>query len=194
MTLWGLVIVISSSACAYGQDSKLMSPQPEHALLKRFAGEWQFVKRSVPADGRSDIVGRGEISAKMIGHFFVVCKWNGKVYGTDFEAVQSFGYSVKKKKYTGTWIDSLMSYQWQLDGTVTEAKPKFVVVSNGPGAKDKTTEFRETYHFRPADNIHIIAEMKQDDKWQQFMTTDLSRKKVASKAAAREKVTPDSKP
>lgn len=164
-------------AIAATQDSDIVTPQPEHKLLRRFAGEWEFVKRSVPPDGRSNIVGRGQVSARMIGEFFVLGEWKGELYGMKFEAVQTFGYSVQKKRYVGTWIDSIISHQWQIEGPAEQSDDRLTASTKGPGPDGQLGEFRETYDFKSENEIVAIAEMKQGDKWHQFMTTEFKRKK-----------------
>src|SRR5262249_23323753 len=100
------------------QEPTLDTPQPEHKLLERFAGRWHFEKLSTADEGsKPESLGTGTISAELVGGFFVVGRWSGKVYGTDYKAVQSLGFDIKQKKYTGCWIDSSMSYRWELSGT-----------------------------------------------------------------------------
>ncbi len=171
------LIVLLLATIADAQESKLITPQPEHALLRRFVGEWSFVKKAVPADGKSAIVGRGEISARMVGDFFALCQWKGDLYGTDFEAVQTLGYSITKKQYVGTWIDSILSHLWHFEGEANKAGNKVVVIAEGPGPGDGTAEFKETYDFRSPDEIVITGEMKQGNQWIPFMTTELKRTK-----------------
>src|SRR5262249_15636859 len=87
------------------QEPTLDKPQPEHKLLERFVGEWNFEKLSAPGEGsKPENFGKGMISAELVGDFFVVCRWSGNVYGADYKAFQSLGYDIKQKKYTGCWI------------------------------------------------------------------------------------------
>jgi hypothetical protein len=156
----------------------LDAPQPEHKLLERLAGEWRFEKLSAPAaDGsKPQNFGEGTISAELVGGFFVVCRWSGNVYGTDYKAIQSLGYDIKQKKYTGCWIDSTMSYRWELSGAVDEKSKELTITASGPGPTGGTMTFRERYQFDSADSITIIGEMRQGEKWVTFMTTRLTRK------------------
>ncbi|MDJ0836520.1 MAG: DUF1579 domain-containing protein [Acidobacteriota bacterium] len=155
-----------------------LHPQPEHELLKRFAGEWQFEKRSAPADGAPpQRVGSGSVEAEMLGGFFVVCKWSGDLYETDFKAVQTLGYDVDKGRYSGSWVDSIMSYRWQYDGSLEAVSKELVITAGGPGPGDDTAKFRERYRFDSADTITVVARMLQDGQWVTFMTTHLTRKK-----------------
>ena len=54
------------------ESPSFVTPQPEHKLLDRFAGEWSFEKLSVPDDGAEpDTLGKGLVSAELVGGFFV---------------------------------------------------------------------------------------------------------------------------
>lgn len=170
-------LVFSILNMASAQESKLYTPQPEHELLKRFAGEWQFEKESAPGDGSTpQKLGSGEMKAELLGGFFVVCRWSGSVYETDFNAVQTLGYDVDKEEYSGSWVDSIMSYRWQLNGPLN-SKGELVIAASGPGPTGGTTKFRERYQFKSANSISVVAEMLQDEKWVTFMTTRLTRKR-----------------
>jgi hypothetical protein len=164
-------------AMSSAQESKLYAPQPEHELLKRFEGEWKFEKLSMAADGSTPgKLGAGEITAELLGGFFVVCKWSGNVYDSDYAAVQTLGYDIDKKAYSGLWIDNTMSYQWQLNGSLEADGKELVISASGPGPNGGTSKFRERYQFKSADSITIVAEMLQEEKWVAFMTSQLTRK------------------
>lgn len=171
LTFWNLTM-------ASGQEEKLYSPQPEHKLLERFAGEWTFERMSAPDDGSEpQNLGSGKVHAELLGGFFVVCRWTGSVYGADYKAVQTLGFDVDKSVYAGTWVDSFMSYQWQLHGSLESNTKEFIVLASGPGPNGGTKKYRERYQFESADSIAIVAEMFEGDKWVTFMTTNLARKK-----------------
>jgi hypothetical protein len=108
---------------------------------------------------------------------FVVCRWSCKVYETDYKAFLSLGYNIKQQKFTGCWIDSTMSYRWELSGTVDEKSRELTITASGPSPTGGTATFRERYQFNSADSITIIAEIQQGEKWVSFMTTRLTRKR-----------------
>ena len=175
-TFVAATLVLWSVNMSAAQESKLYTPQPEHEILKRFEGEWRFEKLSAAADGSTPgKLGAGKITAELLGGFFVVCKWSGKVYDTNYAAVQTLGYDADKKAYTGLWIDNTMSYQWPLHGSLAVDSKELVLTSSGPGPSGGTRQFRERYQFKSADSITVIAEMLQDKKWVTFMTTQLTR-------------------
>jgi hypothetical protein len=177
-SLIAVALTISYSIMASAQDPRFDLPQPEHSLLERFAGEWQFERESVPQDGSTPHnLGTGMISAEMIGDFFVVSRWSGNVYGADYEAFQSLGYDIEHKKYTGYWIDSFISYRWELSGTVDEETQELTMTTSGPAPTGGTGTFRERYQFNSADSITIIGEMQRGEEWVAFTSTRLTRKR-----------------
>jgi Protein of unknown function (DUF1579) len=174
----GTSILADDKADPAKQQPTLDTLQPEHKMLERFTGEWRFEKQIAPEDGsKPQNLGTGTISAELVGGFFVVCRWSGKVYGTDYKASQSLGYDIKQKNYTGSWIDSSMSYRWELSGTVDEKSQQLTITTSGPGPTGGTCTFRERYQFNSADSITIIGEMQKGEKWVPFITTRLTRKR-----------------
>lgn len=173
-------LALSTASFASAQEEKLYSPQPEHKLLERFAGEWTFERMSATDDGsKPENLGAGDVHAELLGGFFVVCRWTGNLYGGDYKAVQTLGYDVDKSVYAGTWVDSIMSYQWQLNGSYESDNKEFVVQATGPSPSGGTKKYRERYQFDSTDSISIVAQMLDGEKWVTFMTTRLTRKKDA---------------
>ncbi|HEY8461879.1 MAG TPA: DUF1579 family protein [Blastocatellia bacterium] len=127
--------------------------------LQRFAGEWRLEKLSAPQDGsKPENFGEGTISAELVGDFFVVSRWSGKVDGADYKAVQSLGYDIKRKKYAGCWTDSTMSYRWELSGVVDEKSKELTIMASGPGPTGGAATFRERYQFNSADSMQRLAD------------------------------------
>jgi hypothetical protein len=176
--LIAVALVISNLTTVSAQEPRLDLPQPEHGLLERLAGEWQFERQSVPGGGANpQTLGSGTISAELVGHFFVVSRWSGNVYGADYEAVQSLGYDIEQQKYTGDWIDSFMSFRWPLAGSVDAERQELTITTSGPAPTGGTATFRERYQFNSADSITITGEMRRGEAWVPFTTTLLTRKR-----------------
>jgi hypothetical protein len=183
MRIFFAALICAGSLTASGGTATAQEPTydkvlPEHKLLERLAGEWEFEKQYIPADGsKPESLGTGTISAVSVGGYFVDCRWSGKVYGADYQASQSLGYDIKQKKYTGHWIDSSMSYRWELGGAVDEKSQELTISTSGPSPGGGTCTFRERYQFKAKDSITIIGEMQQGGQWVPFITTQLTRKK-----------------
>ena len=90
-----------------------------------------------------------------------------------------------KKKYVGTWVDSMMNHMWRYEGHVDDTGKKLILVAEGPNfmAEGKLTRFRDSYEFKTPDTIIATSEMMSDDgKWFTFMTGKITRKPVAKSA------------
>ena len=182
ISLVALFCTVGFAASGTLAGEKYITPQPEHELLKRFEGAWRFEKLAAAADGSTpEKLGTGEIKAELVGGFFVVSKWSGNVYGGDYSAVQTLGYDMDRKAYTGLWIDNTMSYQWPLHGSWEADKKELVIAASGPSPTGGICKFRERYQFKSADSITVVAEMLQKEKWVTFMTTQLTRKEKTPK-------------
>jgi hypothetical protein len=68
-SLIAAVLVLSLLNGSSAQESKLYAPQPEHELLKRFAGEWQFEKMTAPGGGSSETGFWGN-QGRVVGRLF----------------------------------------------------------------------------------------------------------------------------
>jgi hypothetical protein len=52
--------------------------------------------------------------------------------GTEFVGHGVMGYDTLKKKYTGSWIDSMSTAIWTMEGTADDAGKVFTSVMEGP--------------------------------------------------------------
>jgi hypothetical protein len=176
-SLLAAILAVSHATMASAQEPRFDIAQPEHALLERFAGEWEFERLSVPAEGSEpETLGAGTISAAMVGDFFVFSHWSGNIYGSDYKALQALGYDIEQAKYTGYWVDSFISFRWELSGTIDEGSRELTLTTRGPGPTGGTMTFRERYQFHSGDSITIIGEIQRGESWVAFTTTRLTRK------------------
>ncbi len=173
-----LAMALGSAGHAIAQEVRYDVAQPAHQLLERLAGEWDFERRGPATDsGTPQTLGRGRVSAEMIGDFFVASRWSGTIYGFDYEALQTLGYDVESERYRGDWMDSFMSFRWELSGSVDDANQELVLTSAGPAPTGGTATFRERYRFEDADVITVFGEMQQGDGWAALSTTVLTRRR-----------------
>jgi hypothetical protein len=176
--LMALILTIFSLTIASAQEPRFDLPQPEHGLLERLAGEWHFERQNVPGEGSEpQILGTGTVSAEMVGKFFVVSRWSGMIYGVDYAAFQSLGYDIEQEKFAGSWIDSFISFRWDLTGTVDEESRELTITTSGPGPTGGTAAFRERHLFHTADSITIFGEMQRGENWVTITRTRLTRKR-----------------
>jgi hypothetical protein len=111
----------------------------------------------------------------MVGDFFVVSRWSGNLYGFTYEAWQSLGFDIEQKRYSGQWIDSFISFRWDLHGSVEEESQELVLTTSGPAPGGGTAMFRERYQFDSPDSITIFGEIHRREGWVAISATRLTR-------------------
>jgi len=154
-------------------------PQEQHQWLERFAGEWVTQSEGSMGPDQPPMKCEGTMTSRMLGGFWVINEMQGDVMGAPMTGLQTIGYDPEKKKYVGTWVDSMTNLLWQYEGTVDESGNKLSLLAEGPNmmAAGKTTQFEDAYEFKTPDHILVTSSMLgEDGKWIVFMKGDLRRK------------------
>ncbi len=163
------------------QDPQAMpEPTKEHQWLKQFQGEWTTQQKGDLGPGQPPMACSGTITSRMVGGFWVVNEMKGDIMGVPMTGLQTIGYDVSKKKYVGTWVDSMTSFIWHYEGNVDETGKILTLEADGPNfmAEGKLTKFRDIYEFKPTGEIAIYSKMLgEDGKWVTFMTGVAKKKK-----------------
>ncbi len=158
-------------------------PQPEHRWLERFVGQWVTENESVVEPGKPAMKCQGTMNARMLGGFWVITEVENNMMGTKVNAIQTIGYDPQRKKYVGTWVDSMMNHLWQYSGTVDETGRTLTLEAEGPSflEEGKTGQFRDTYEFKTKDHIVVTSSMRdKEGNWVTFMTGEAQRKNQAA--------------
>ena len=106
------------AAARVQEGPPMPKPQKEHEFLKQFEGTWDSVSKFRMADGQPWIEAKGTESNRMIGGFWLLSTWKGDMFGQPWEGTGATGYDPYKKKYVGSWVDSMMPCLSTGEGTV----------------------------------------------------------------------------
>jgi hypothetical protein len=173
-------LVLALMSATFAQPApETTQPTKEHQLLQQFVGEWETSSEGVTAPGQPTITCTGTAKSRMIGGFWVVSELETDMMGTKIVALQTIGYDATKKKYIGTWVDSMFNHMWHYVGAVDASGKKLVLEAEGPNfmAGDKTTKYRDSYEFKSKDHIESTSSMLgEDGKWIDFMKGQFRRK------------------
>ncbi len=179
-TLSMLSLIVITTAAVHAQElPQLPGPEKEHQWLAQFVGEWSTKSRADMGPGQPAMECEGSISSRMIGGFWVLNEVKGDMAGTEMVGIQTVGYDPAKKKYVGTWVDSMVNHMWRYEGTVDATGKIFTLEAEGPNfmAEGKLTKFQDIYEFKSADEMALSSRMLGDDgKWITFMTGTAKRK------------------
>ena len=95
--------------------------------------------RTMGGPNAEPMVSKGtETNTVMPGGLWVLSKFEGDFGGMPFEGRGQFGYDVLKKKYVGTWIDSMTPSVCVLDGSYDAKTKTMTYVGDGVDASSKT--------------------------------------------------------
>jgi hypothetical protein len=138
--LCGVASILGASAMAQQPPS----PTAEHKILASDEGTWDATIKSFTAGPDAEpMISKGtEVNTVLSGGLWVLSKFEGDFGGMKFEGRGQFGYDPNKKKYVGTWIDSMNPTLSVLEG---EYDPKtktmtFTGEGTGPDGKTKYTQ------------------------------------------------------
>ena len=130
--------------------------------------------------GKPAIKAKGTETSRLIGGFWVVGEGKGEMMNMPFTSVLTLGYDPDKKKYVGTWVDSMSSYLWKYEGTVDATGKILTLETEGPCpmAPGKLSKFREVTEFKSKDHRVFTSSILADDgKWTTMVTVNSHRKK-----------------
>lgn len=178
--LGAIAFAVSIHSTLLAQQPEFPSPTKEHEWLKQFVGEWESHSKASMGPDQPPFECKGTMTTRMLGGFWVVNEISADMMGTTVTGLQTIGYDPAKKKYVGTWVDSMANYMWKYEGSVDESGKKLTLATEGPNymAEGKLTTFRDTYEFKSADHIIATSLMQMEDgTWVTFMTGTMQRKK-----------------
>lgn len=152
------VSLLSQSLAAEPEIPRAVRPRPEHEFLKRFVGEWECTTEAFFGPGKSATT-KGTMTAHMIGNFWVVIDRKANVAGLAYHGRATYGYDSRRKKYIGTFTDSMAPILWQYEGEADENS--LAVESEGPHPSlPGKHRFRNTWEFKGDDEIVLTSEME----------------------------------
>jgi hypothetical protein len=175
-----VLLIAMSSALVAQEVPAFPQPTKEHEWLQQFVGEWETEAEASMGPGQPPMKCKGKAASRMLGGFWLINESQGDMMGMTVNAVQTIGYDAEKKKYVGTWVDSMINYMWRYEGTVDDTGKKLILEAEGPNfmTGGKLTKFRDAYEFKSKDHIEATSSMLGDDgKWVQFMVGQMRRKK-----------------
>ena len=83
------------------------TPGPEHEMLKKDVGTWDATVEMFMAPGAPPAVSKGTETVTMLGGFWQVGEFKSEMIGQPFEGQGITGYDPAKKKFVGTWVDTM---------------------------------------------------------------------------------------
>jgi hypothetical protein len=172
----GLSLLVSLS-CGTAMAQEMPKPQKEHEWVQQLTGEWDTEGEITSEPGKPPMKTKGGEVNRSIGGFWILSEHKGDFFGTPFTGILSLGYSPEKKKYVGTWIDSVTSHLWSYTGSLDEAGKALTLDAEGPGHDGTPAKFREILTVVDKDKKTFSSSIEKDGQYVTFLKITYTRKK-----------------
>jgi hypothetical protein len=161
------------------QPPDMPKPQKEHAWLEQFVGEWETEASVTMGPGQEPMKMKGTEAGRKLGGFWVVVEGKGDAFGMPFASLLTLGYDTEKKKYVGTWVDSMQNTMWKYEGSLDATGKILTLDTEGPNPMTgKLGKFKDVTEFKSKDERIFTSSIQGDDgKWTTFLTVTCKRKK-----------------
>ena len=121
---------LATSAMAQESPAK---PLPEHKILASDEGTWDATIRMYAGgpDAEPSVSKGSEVNEVLPGGLWVLSKFEGEFGGMKFHGRGQFGFDPVKKKYVGTWLDSMSTILSVLEGDYDAKTKTMTYVGDG---------------------------------------------------------------
>lgn len=129
-----------TAAVLLGQDGKQPphpTPTDEHGFLRQFEGEWKTSGKGMDMTGKEIDMAGVEYDRMVLGDFWLSFVYRSQINDKPYVGHGMIGYDPAKKKYIGTWVDSMSPYMSQLEG---QTDPKTNTLTLEVSGVDPMTE------------------------------------------------------
>ncbi len=145
------VSVLSLSAPVLAQGPPMPTPGPEHQMLAKDVGTWDATVEMFMAPGAPPAVSKGTETVAMMGGFWQLTEFKSEMMGQPFEGRGATGYDPAKKKYVGTWVDTMTPAYYTLEGSYDTATKSLTTIMEGPDPSGAVAKTKAVTEWKDAD-------------------------------------------
>lgn len=175
-----VVVLFASAALVAQQPPPMPKPGPEHQIFKMDEGTWDATVEFIPGPGAPPMTSKGvEVNTIGCGGLCLVTEFKGEAMpGTPFEGRGIATWDVVKKKYAGSWTDSMSQGLATSEATWDPAAKRMTGWMEGPDMTGKMTKTRSVGEYRD-DGTRVMTAYATgpDGKEMQVMRITYTRRK-----------------
>jgi len=165
-------LLLGLTVKANGQEGQAMSPTPGHELLAHCVGTWDATIKSWTQGPDSEpLISHGtEVVRLMPGGLWAVEEFEGKFGEAPFHGHGQSGYDPLKKKYVGTWVDSMSPSIMMIEGDYDPISKTMTSYGKGTEPRSgKPFEAKMTTVHKDKDSRVFTMFMKSDETKGEFV-------------------------
>ena len=176
------VLPLASLACATRANAQEPpKPTKEHEELKTEVGSWDAEVSMWMSPDAEPMKSKAVETNEMFGEFWLVSKFEGDVGGMKFKGHGLLGYDPAKKKYVGTWTDTLSPYLMTMEGDYDEATRTSTMYATGTNWETgKPEKAKMVTVYENDDEKTFTMHMEKpdaEDEWIKHMEIKYKRRK-----------------
>jgi hypothetical protein len=176
-----VLLALAGATIAFAQAPPLMTPGPEHKEMAREVGVWDAEVSLYPTPDAPAVTSKGTETNEMLGKFWLVSEFTGELMGEKFIGRGQMTYDSVKKKYYGTWIDSVSSNMLTTIGDYDAKTHTLTLMMEGiDGMTGQPGKWKSSTHYVDADTktFEMQAPVEgQDGKWWKMMEAKYKKRK-----------------
>jgi hypothetical protein len=181
------ILMLALGAVATAQDTPaqpaggppLPKPGPEHQILKQDEGTWDAtVEMLAGPPGAPASTSKGVETNKLTGGgLWLVTDFKSEMMGQPFEGHGVTGWDPAKKKFVGTWVDSMTTTLTTMESTYDPAAKRITGWMEAPDETGKPTRTKLVTEYKDADTRVFTMYMVNDGKETPSMRITYKRRK-----------------
>ena len=153
----------------------------EHKGLATEVGEWDAEITLWYTPDAEPVKSKGMETNRMLGGVWLISDFEGEAAGEKFQGHMQLGYDPQKKKYVGTWIDTMSPYLQTMEGDYDKATHTSTMLSKGVDiqtGKPSTSKNITRYEGEDAKTFEMHMPLEgQEGKWWKMMEIKYKRRK-----------------
>jgi len=187
-TICAMAVLVPAAALflrAAPDEKEMPLPTKEHEWFRQLEGSWagemdMLVDPMNPTKApEKPLKSKVTESTTLLGGFWALAAVKGEMMGQAFEGRGQYGYDAAKKKYIGTWIDSMMPHLWEYEGSLDPSGKVLTLEAMGPDCVNPTamTRYRDVHEIIDKDTRRMTSAVQREGKWVPVMRGELKRTK-----------------
>jgi len=152
-----------------------MPPLPEHKALESDVGVWDAKVQMWGAPDAEPMDSKAVETNKMLGKLWLLSDFEGDFGGMKFTGHMQLGYDPIKKKYVGTWIDTISPFLQTMEGTYDEKTKTSTMMATGKPSTSKMI----TRHVSADERVFemMMPVEGKENEWWKMMEVKYTRRK-----------------
>lgn len=162
-----------------GGPPPMPKPGPEHQVFKTDEGVWDATVEIIPGPGAPPMTSKGvETNTIGCGGLCMITDFKGEAMpGVPFHGHGTVTWDAVKKKYVGSWTDSMSAGLALTEATYDAAAKRLNGSMEGPDATGKVTKTRSVSEYKDGGRVFTAYAPGPDGKEMQVMRIVYKRRK-----------------